>query len=562
MSLTHNRTSDRVDCNRIRNALSFISAQDRATWVKIGMAIHSELGESGFDLWDTWSQSADSYKTRDARTVWKSFKSGGATTIGSLFHEAKQQGWRDTRQSYTSYHQPKAQKVIQHQAERVIAEETEIAQERANTALKATAIWEQANEAKADHPYLVRKQISPIGTLREIDASVASSLLGYSPKSDSQPLIGRLLVVPICQDRQLSTLELIDEPGRKTVLAGRGSKTGGYWSTVHPLPDLISTVLIGEGVATVLSAWQAMEGTLGIASLSSGNLSKVAQQVREWYPKADVVILADLVKTTGEPDAHAIEAARLVNGKLAIPNFGKDRQADQTDFNDLAALSDIEAVREAIDGAQDPNLNEWLEPISLPDLPSVKPFCYDYLPETLVDWIRDISELMQSPPDFSAIGSIVAISSLIGAKAVIQPKAKTDWQVTANLWGIAIGIPSAKKSPSLKKVLAPLQKLQCEESEKHEQNIKQWNVENEIYELDKKQKTKLAESAIKKDNRDEAKELLSNLALPTKPIMREFVVYDATVEALGNTLSNYSWGTLCYRDELIGLLLSMDKEGQ
>ena len=53
--------------------------------------------------------------------------------------------------------------------------------------------------------------------------------------------------------------------------------------------------------------------------------------MRERYPQAVIVILADLVKATGEPDPHAIEAAQksaLVG--LAIPDFGTDRDPDMT----------------------------------------------------------------------------------------------------------------------------------------------------------------------------------------------------------------------------------------
>jgi hypothetical protein len=41
--------------NRIREALQFIPASDRDTWVKMGMAIKSEVGDAGFALWEGWS---------------------------------------------------------------------------------------------------------------------------------------------------------------------------------------------------------------------------------------------------------------------------------------------------------------------------------------------------------------------------------------------------------------------------------------------------------------------------------------------------------------------------
>ena len=76
--------------------------------------------------------------------------------------------------------------------------------------------------------------------------------------------------------------------------------------------------------------------------------------MRERYPAAALVILADLVKATGEPDPHAIEAARSVGGKLAIPDFGTDRDPGMTDFNDMLLKCGGEAVRTAIEGAMGP----------------------------------------------------------------------------------------------------------------------------------------------------------------------------------------------------------------
>jgi putative DNA primase/helicase len=39
-----------------------LPAHDRELWVRVGMAIKSELGEDGFNLWDEWSRAADNYR--------------------------------------------------------------------------------------------------------------------------------------------------------------------------------------------------------------------------------------------------------------------------------------------------------------------------------------------------------------------------------------------------------------------------------------------------------------------------------------------------------------------
>ncbi len=346
------------DTERIREALQFIPASDRDTWLKMGMAIKSELGDAAFDLWDEWSQQADSYNTRDARDVWKSIRAGGKLTIGTLFHEAKTNGWRDDGISREPAPEVFAERKLI-AAERAAQEEAEVARERADAANNAMAIWKAATEAKADHPYLLRKQISPVATLREIDAAATAAILGYSPKSGADALTGRLLVVPVKQDDRLSTLELIDGDGHKAALAGRGTKTGGYWAS-EQLPHDDGerlTLLIGEGMATGLSGKEACSHP-AIAALSVSNLLAVAKAMRKRYPTATLVMLAELVKVTGEADPHAIEAARSVGGKLATPDFGADRPDWAKDFNDMAQLCGTEAVGRAIAGATGPVAEE------------------------------------------------------------------------------------------------------------------------------------------------------------------------------------------------------------
>ena len=233
----------------------------------------------------------------------------------------------------------------------------EEARRHAEAAKKATAIW-QAAQREPDHPYLTRKRVKATATLREIHADQAAAILGYRPQAKGEPLVGRLLVAPVKIGAKVSTAELIDESGRKSAIFG-GAKAGGYWAA-QPLPKGDGTGLvltIAEGVATALSGREAT-GHLAIAALSSGNLSAVAKAMRERYPAAALVILADLVQATGEPDPHAIEAAQSVGGVVAIPDFGANRPDGATDFNDMAAQCGLEAVGRAIATASAPAKDE------------------------------------------------------------------------------------------------------------------------------------------------------------------------------------------------------------
>ena len=73
---------------RIASALAFIPADHRETWVAMAMAVKSEIGDAGFELWNEWSQTASNYNAQAARSVWRSCR-GSGVTVGTLFHEAK-----------------------------------------------------------------------------------------------------------------------------------------------------------------------------------------------------------------------------------------------------------------------------------------------------------------------------------------------------------------------------------------------------------------------------------------------------------------------------------------
>jgi len=155
----------RNDIDLIREALHFVPADARETWLKMGMAIKSEIGDSGFDVWDAWSQQTDSYNTRDARDVWKSIRANGKVTAGTLFHEAKANGWRDDG----IQHKPTAEELAARKRiaeERTRQEGAAIGHEREEAAKKAGAGWKAATEAKPDNPYLVRKEIAPTNATR------------------------------------------------------------------------------------------------------------------------------------------------------------------------------------------------------------------------------------------------------------------------------------------------------------------------------------------------------------------------------------------------------------
>ena len=279
------------------------------------------------------------------RSTWRSLSASGGVTINTLFFKAIEHGF-DSRGGAPTVDPAEFERRRAERGRRTAKEAEEREKSASHAATLALAVWSAASPAGADHPYLTRKGVQPVDTLREIDAGKLAALIGYQPKRGDDPLAGRILIAPVKVGGKLSTLEMIDGDGRKSALAG-GVKAGGYWAA-HKLPDAPNVVLIAEGVATARSACQCT-GYPAIASLSVGQMEVAARAMRERYPDASLVLLADLDKVSGEPHETAVTAAQALGARLAVPAFEGDRQPDQTDFNDMHAARGAEAVKAAID---------------------------------------------------------------------------------------------------------------------------------------------------------------------------------------------------------------------
>jgi uncharacterized protein (DUF927 family)/phage/plasmid primase-like uncharacterized protein len=230
--------------------------------------------------------------------------------------------------------------------------EGEEARRRMAAAEKAAALWAAAKPASADHPYLVRKAVKSVDSLRQMDASSVASILGYVPRSSGEELTGDVLIAPVFINSVMTTCELIDSDSRKSAIYG-GAKGGGFWAA-QPLPDNGDglVLFIGEGVATMLSVSEAC-GYACVAALSSNNLLPVAKTMRKRYPTSLLVLVADLSKDTGAPDHRAEQAAQVVGGRLLAPRFGANRASGDTDINDMAVRIGIDEVRATIQALLD-----------------------------------------------------------------------------------------------------------------------------------------------------------------------------------------------------------------
>ncbi|MFZ4699171.1 MAG: PriCT-2 domain-containing protein [Candidatus Methylumidiphilus sp.] len=317
-----NYTSTAPSLEEIESALQSISADDRETWVKAGMAVKSELGDPGFDIWNDWSKAAGNYREADARSVWKSLKLG-SVTIKTLFGMANATGWRWTgeRSELTPNEQAEREKA---RAAREIAHQEEQAKIEARQAKAATlfiTFWQTAKICES-HPYLSRKRVNSHGLrvgdfIKWVkDGNVWRKIVIHSvlmiPMSDENGKVWNMQGIFPQAHPEIE--------GIKHYLSS-GRKSGLFFIIGNPT----QTILIAEGYATGATCHE-FTGHQTFVAFDCGNLEHVARAVRRMYPDAKIILCADNDKhLPNNPGiTHARKAALAVGGFVSIPPISGD----------------------------------------------------------------------------------------------------------------------------------------------------------------------------------------------------------------------------------------------
>ena len=106
---------------KVESALAYIPADcGYDDWWKIGAAIYSEFGASGFSIWDYWSAKSSKYSPRGMNDKYNSFANIHDIKIATVYRMAIDNGWQPPRdpnykptpQAKPQQSQPQQQKSI------------------------------------------------------------------------------------------------------------------------------------------------------------------------------------------------------------------------------------------------------------------------------------------------------------------------------------------------------------------------------------------------------------------------------------------------------------------
>lgn len=181
------------------------------------------------------------------------------------------------------------------------------------------------------------------------------------------------------------------------------------------------------------------------------------------------------------------------------------------------------------------------------------------LPTEWREWLTDIAERMQCPLDYPTIAALCSASAIIGNRIRVRPKQFDTWQVTPNLWGAVVGLPSLLKSPAVNEGLFFFREIATRERIGYEERLKDAEFEREF--ADAKQAELKKQMRKAGADKDDLRAEFQKFEID-EPKEKRLYTTDPTIESVVKLLEENENGILLLRDELTGWFRSLDRAGR
>jgi hypothetical protein len=166
---------------------------------------------------------------------------------------------------------------------------------------------------------------------------------------------------------------------------------------------------------------------------------------------------------------------------------------------------------------EDKEAARWPQPVDfLTDLDAAPPELQPkHVPDALWGFIDDAAERMGVDPTSIALADLVSCAAVVSDEWRIQPKRyDTTWTEQPRLWGAIVGDPSILKTPVIVLCTKPIDRLEAEARERHQEEMREYKAELAAW--------KRAED--------------TELPEPTAPKLSRYLVESTTIEALSEVL--------------------------
>lgn len=202
---------------------------------------------------------------------------------------------------------------------------------------------------------------------------------------------------------------------------------------------------------------------------------------------------------------------------------------------------------------------KWTEPDArflrtvLPEPPALP--LNDVFSSGWTRWIRTAAEAKGAPADYVVAALLSTAGALIGNTRWVTPW--EGWSEVPIIWAMAIGNPSAGKSPGLDAVLTPLKRIEREARQAAEAEHLEWMKKAEVARLVESTWKEAVKAALKSG--DVVPEKPGEARPGPEPVKPRYALADATVEKLAVIVAAQPRGALMARDELSAWLGNMSR---
>jgi hypothetical protein len=221
----------------------------------------------------------------------------------------------------------------------------------------------------------------------------------------------------------------------------------------------------------------------------------------------------------GDDLPHSMANGKATGNGAAAAQCPAD-ECPSVQYGDIYDVPPAEPVKPA------PVVEPWDAPIELVMVPESTAFPLDVFPDQLQRFIVEGAMALNCPPDYFAIPMLAIAGGCIGNSRWLSIT-RTHQQAAA-LYACVVGSKGTAKSPALKMVREPLDKAQRDRRQTWDRSILAWE------ETDEGERGPV-------------------------PTMSRVIVGDVTTESLSVLLDENPRGLMLVRDELAGMLASMNQ---
>lgn len=193
---------------------------------------------------------------------------------------------------------------------------------------------------------------------------------------------------------------------------------------------------------------------------------------------------------------------------------------------------------------------EWVDPADFWGARPLAPFQAQWILPTIRPFVSNLSAMVGCDPGITYLQALAFASGCLTDDIRVRVRPSQDWAEAARLWACVVGDSGDGKSPSMKGIMREAGSLSMEVAQRSREKLSGYKDEFDLYEMQRK-------AWLTKRQKDEPAGMRP--IAPAKPVNEMLYFNGTTAEGLLEQQEATTRGAMCYADEFLSWLMSMDQ---